>query len=417
MITVEVLSMTGTTRTIGGDDLEVTILMPCLNEGNAISTCIREARRALDAAEIEGEVLVVDNGSVDGSAELAREAGARVVREPQKGYGNAYLRGFKEARGRYIVIGDSDGTYDFSLVPQFLGLLRNGCDFVNGSRIKGDMSPGAMPFLHRYVGVPVLSWLLNRFSGAKFSDAHCGMRGFTREAVETMELRTSGMELASEMILQAARANLRMAELPIPYRARTGSSKLHTFSDGWRHLRFMLLYSPTHLFAIPGVASLAAGLIMLLTLVWGRVEIGQISFDIHYMVVGSLLTLLGFQVLALGVYGRMYAYSIGILRDDPLLFWAKHHLTLERGLVVGFGASAMGTGLLVWILSTWVFGGLSFQSTGSLLRPALLGLTLVLIGTQTIFGAFFTSLLAMKFDKFDEQQETVLVQEMLGASR
>jgi glycosyltransferase involved in cell wall biosynthesis len=404
------------TQAIGGDEPEVTILMPCLNEESAIPACVREARQALDGADIVGEVLVVDNGSVDRSAELAREAGARVVYEPQKGYGNAYLRGFKEARGRYVVIGDSDGTYDFSLVPQFLEPLRNGFDFVNGSRTRGDMSPGAMPFLHRYVGVPILSWLLNRLTGAKFSDAHCGMRGFIREAIEKMELRTSGMELASEMILQAARANLRTAELPIPYRARKGESKLHTFSDGWRHLRFMLLYSPTHLFALPGAASLAIGLIMLLALVWGEVQIGGMSFDIHYMVVASLLTLLGFQVLALGMYGRMYAYSIGILRNDPLIFWAKRHLTLERGLLVGSGVAALGIGLLAWILASWVSGAFGSHPSGTFLRPALLGLTLVLIGTQTIFSAFFVSLLAMKFDKFDEPQEAVLVQELSGTS-
>jgi glycosyltransferase involved in cell wall biosynthesis len=408
--------MAATTQTIGEDELELTILMPCLNEESAIQTCIREARQALDAAQIKGEILVVDNGSVDRSAELACEAGARVVYEPQKGYGNAYLRGFKEAGGRYIVIGDSDGTYDFSQVPQFLAPLRNGCDFVNGSRIKGYIAPGAMPFLHRYVGVPILSWLLNRLSGTKFSDAHCGMRGFIREAIGKMELRTSGMELASEMILQAARAKLCTAEVPIPYRARKGESKLHTFSDGWRHLRFMLLYSPTHLFAIPGVASLAVGLIILLALVWGRVQIGGISFDIHYMVVGSLLTLLGFQVLALGAYGRMYAYSIGILRDDPLLFWAKRHLTLERGLMVGSGVAAMGIGLLAWILATWLSEGFGSHPSGAFLRPALLGLTLVLIGTQTIFCAFFTGLLAMKLDKFDKPQEAVLAQELSGGS-
>jgi hypothetical protein len=264
---------------------------------------------------------------------------------------------------------------------------------------------------------PVLSWLLNRLCGAKFSDAHWGMRGFIRETIERMELRTSGMELASEMILQAARANLRTTELPIPYRARKGQSKLHTYSDGWRHLRFMLLYSPTQLFAIPGTASFVFGLIMLLALVWGKVQIGELSFDIHYMVVGSLLTLLGFQILALGMYGRMYAYSIGVLRDDPLISWAKCHLTLERGLAAGSGIVAIGIGLLAWILATWVSGGFGFPSSGPLLRPALLGLTLVLIGTQTIFSAFFTSLLAMKLDKFDEPQETVLVRELSGASR
>jgi hypothetical protein len=267
-------------------------------------------------------------------------------------------------------------------------------------------------YLHRYVGVPILNWLLNRLSGAKFSDAHCGMRGFVREAIGKMELRTSGMELASEMILQAARARLRTAEVPIPYRARKGTSKLHTFSDGWRHLPFMLLYSPTHLFAIPGVASLAVGLIMLLALVWGRVQIGGISFDIPYMLVGSLLTLLGFQVLALGAYGRMYAHSIGILKDDSLISWAKRHLSLERGLMAGAAIAIIGTVLLVWILITWASVGFGFQSTGSLLRPALLGVTLALIGIQTIFSASFLSLLAMKSDRSDEQHQTVLVREL-----
>jgi hypothetical protein len=221
------------------------------------------------------------------------------------------------------------------------------------------------------------------------------------------------MELASEMILQAARAKLCTAEVPIPYRARKGESKLHTFSDGWRHLRFMLLYSPTHLFVIPGAASLAVGFIMLLVLVWGRVQIDGISFGIHYMVVGSLLTLLGFQVLALGVYGRMYAYSIGISKDDPLILWAKRHLTLERGLIVGLGTSGIGAGLLVWILATWISAGFGFPSSEPLLRPALLGLTLVLVGTQTIFSAFFCSLLALKFD---DQHQTGLVRELSGVS-
>ena len=187
------------------EELELTVLMPCLNERDSIVECIREAQRAMDTAKVNGEVLVVDNGSTDGSADLAGEAGARVVHEPQKGYGYAYLRGFEEARGKYIIIGDSDGTYDFSLTPQFLERLRNGHDFVNGSRVKGKIEKGATPFLHRYVGVPMLSWLLNRLSGAQFSDAHCGMRGFAREAVKKMELRTPGMELASEIILQASR--------------------------------------------------------------------------------------------------------------------------------------------------------------------------------------------------------------------
>ena len=285
-------------------DLELTVLMPCLNERDSIFDCVAEARQAIDEAGIEGEVLVVDNGSSDGSPELARSAGARVVLEPVKGYGHTYLRGFKEAAGRYVVIGDSDGTYDFTLVPDFLERLRQGYDFVNGSRLKGDIDDGAFSFAHRYVGVPFLTWALNRFSGSKFSDAHCGMRGFSREAIDKMGLRTGGMELASEIILQAARADLKVAELPVPYRARAGESKLRTFADGWRHLRLMLLYSPTHVFVVPGTALLVAALIMLLALVWGRLNIGSLSFDIHYMVVGSILAILGFQVAALGLQGE-----------------------------------------------------------------------------------------------------------------
>ena len=368
-----------------------------LNEAESIVECVHEAKKALDDADINGEILVVDNGSSDGSPDLARAAGARVVREPQNGYGNAYLRGFKEARGKYIVMGDSDGTYDFSAIPEFLGFLRDGYDFVNGSRLKGDISPGAMPFLHRYVGVPILSWMLNRLSGVKFSDAHCGMRGFTREAIQKMDLRTSGMELASEMILQSARADLRTRELPVPYRVRKGSSKLRTFSDGWRHLRFMLLYSPTHLFLIPGVVMLAVGLAVLLSLVWGQVNIGGLYFDMHYMVLGSMLAILGFQVATLGIYGRMYALSIGILKSDRFISWASRHLTLERGLVGGAVVLLVGLGLLSWILAKWVSQDFDFQSR-TMIRPAILGMTLVVTGTQLMFSSFFLSLLAIKWD-------------------
>jgi hypothetical protein len=373
--------------------------MPCLNEESGVAACVHEARKALEEANVKGEVLVIDNGSADRSADLAQAAGARVVYERQRGYGNAYLRGFKEAKGQYIIIGDCDGTYDFSKVPEFLELLKDGYEFVNGSRTKGSISPGAMPFLHQYVGVPILSWVLNKLGGTKLSDAHCGMRGFTRSAMEKMELRTSGMEFASEMILQAARANLRIAELPIPYRQREGTSKLRTFSDGWRHLRFMLLYSPKHLFAIPGALSLIIGLAMLLILVWGRVQIGSMSFDIHYMVVGSLLALLGFQVLATGIFGLTYANLVGIIRDDYLVSWGKRHLTLERGLLLGSCLVAMGLGVLTWILISWLERGFGTQPTGTFLRPALLGMTLLSLGAQTIFGSFFLSLMVMPEDR------------------
>ena len=387
-------------------DLELTVLMPCLNERDSIFDCVAEARQAIDEAGIEGEVLVVDNGSSDGSPELARSAGARVVLEPVKGYGHTYLRGFKEAAGRYVVIGDSDGTYDFTLVPDFLERLRQGYDFVNGSRLKGDIDDGAFSFAHRYVGVPFLTWALNRFSGSKFSDAHCGMRGFSREAIDKMGLRTGGMELASEIILQAARADLKVAELPVPYRARAGESKLRTFADGWRHLRFMLLYSPTHVFVVPGTALLVAGLIMLLALVWGRLNIGSLSFDIHYMVVGSILAILGFQVAALGLQARMYALSIGMANVDDLVLVGMRHLTLERGLAAGGAILLAGLGVLSWIVASWVGRDFSFDPT-NMLRPALLGLTLVVIGAQAIFTSFFAGLLAIGMEGRNDKLSSV----------
>ncbi len=378
----------------GREDLELTVLMPCLDEQDSIGACVAEARETLDRAGIAGEVLVVDNGSTDGSPELARGAGARVVHEPLRGYGYAYLRGFREAKGRYIVIGDSDGTYDFTLVPEFLERLRKGYDFVNGSRLKGEIDDGAISFLHRYVGVPILTWALNRFSGSRFSDAHCGMRGFSREAIDKMGLRTGGMELASEIILRAVRADLNTTELPIPYRARAGESKLRTFTDGWRHLRFMLLYSLTHLFLAPGAVLSAAGLILLLALVWGRLDIGTLSFDIHYMVVGSILAILGFQLVALGLQARVYALSIGLVNVDGLIATGTRYLTLERGLILGRVILAAGLGILSWIVASWVASDFSFDPTNKL-RPALLGLTLVVIGAQAIFTSFFTGLLAI----------------------
>lgn len=384
-------------------DMELSIVMPCLNEREAIAECVREARKSIERAGVRGEVLVVDNGSVDGSPDLARAAGARVVQESRRGYGNAYLRGFREALGKYIIMADSDGTYDFSLVPEFLQRLREGHEFVNGSRLRGETSGEAIPFLHRYVGVPLLTWMLNRLSGARFSDAHCGMRAFTRDAVKRMSLASPGMEFASEMIFRAARTGLRSCELPIPYRPRKGESKLRTFSDGWRHIRFMLLWSPTHLFFIPGAAMLATGMLVLLALVWGKLQIAGQTFDMHYMVIGSLLAILGFQVAALGVYGRTLALSMGILHNDPLIRWGQRHLTLEKGLLAGALATAGGLSLLLWIVMRWVQLDFSFDAT-NVWRPALFGLTLVVIGAQTVFSSFFLSLLGMRIPAAASEQ-------------
>jgi hypothetical protein len=376
-------------------DVEVSIVMPCLNERESIAHCIEQAEAALRRLGVNGEIVVSDNGSTDGSAEIARSLGVIVVEQPKRGYGNAYLKGFASARGKYIVMADADGTYDFSQLPRFLALLREGYDLVTGDRTGGQTGAGAIPPLHRYVGVPLLTWLLNVVSGARVTDAHCGLRAFTREALEAMDLQTGGMEFASEMIIKAARCGLRIAEVPIDYHPRIGDSKLRSFPDGWRHLRFMLLYSPTHLFLIPGLAMLTTGLVMLLALVGGPVRIGGLFFDFHFMVLGSLLVLVGLQVGSLGVYGRTYAISQGMIRQDRLISRIAPHFSLERGLLVGLIVMGMGFALLFGILVTWISEGFGLRD-GILIRPALLGMTLMAAGTQILFSAFFLDLLFMK---------------------
>ncbi len=376
------------------EQIEVSVVMPCLNEAEGIGQCVLQARDAIERASLNGEVVVADNGSEDNSAEIAAGAGARVVHQPARGYGNAYIKGLTEARGKYIVMGDSDGTYDFSLIPQLLEPLRQGYDMVMGSRIKGHIEPGAMPWTHRHIGVPLLTFVLNLITGSRVSDAHTGLRAFTREALEKMDLNTGGMEFASEMILKAAREKLKIAEVPIHYLPRKGKSKLRTFRDAWRHLRFMLLYSPTLLFVVPGLVFLFLGLVMLISLIHGPLIVAGWLFDIHYMVLGSLLAMLGYQVLGLGLYARTYALAQGFVKEDRFLESLKGIVTLERGLIVGFLVFAVGLGWLVWILVAWVQNMAGFTGY-TYLRPALLGMTLMVVGAQTMFSASFLSLLVM----------------------
>jgi len=376
-----------------GIDLYVSVVMPCLNERDSIAHCIEHARAVLEEHGLRGEIVVADNGSTDGSAEIARSLGAVVVHEPERGYGNAYLRGFASARGKYIIMADCDGTYDFTQLPQFLALLAEGYDLVTGDRTAGKASAEAIPLLHRYLGVPALTWLLNVVSGTRVADAHCGLRAVTREALDTMELRTGGMEFASEMIVKAARCQLKIGEVPIDYHPRIGESKLRSFPDGWRHLRFMLLYSPTHLFLFPGLVMLATGLLTMLSLVWGPVRLGRLFFDYHYMVLGSLLVLVGLQVGGLGVYARSYALSQGLIREDRLIGGLGTHFSLERGLLLGLAVMGLGVLLFIGILMAWLVQGFGLRD-GILIRPALLGMTLVAAGTQIVFSSFFLSLLS-----------------------
>jgi hypothetical protein len=357
--------------------IDVSVVMPCLDEEATIASCIDRAREGLRQAGLTGEVVVADNGSTDRSVEIARAHGARVVHVPSRGYGAAYRGGFAAARGRLIVMGDSDDTYDFSRLGDLVAPLEQGADMVLGSRLRGDIEPGAMPWLHRYVGNPLLSATLNLFYRTRISDTHSGFRAFRREACERLGLRSTGMEFASEMLIVAARSGWRIAEIPIAYHPRAGESKLRTFRDGWRHLRLLLLYSPTHLFTVPGLVMAALGFAILAALVGGPLDVGGRRIDFHVMFVGALLATLGTEVSLLGMFARSW-------RARPRWF------TLERGLTLALVTFLSGLGLNAWILAEWLAAGL-----GELMevRKAIVGLTLMVVGTQIGFASFFLDVL------------------------
>lgn len=373
-------------------NVEVSIVMPCLNERDTIGLCIEQATAALREQGLSGEVIVSDNGSTDGSVEIARERGANVVHQPERGYGAAYMRGIAAARGRYILIADSDNTYDFHDLPRLIAPLRAGGDLVLGSRFKGKILPGAMPWPNRYIGNPILTAMLNLMFRQRVTDAHSGMRAFTRQAWTRMQLKTTGMEFASEMLIKSSMARLKIEEVPITYHPRGGDSKLNRFSDAWRHIRFMLLFSPLHLFLIPGLLATLSGLGVTLALVRGPIHIGDFYIGIHYMVLGSLLAVLGLQMLSFGISARVYAFSEHLLTDDQRLRGLMRHFTLERGLLGGGLLTLLGLGTLVYILVQWLSGDARFNELIHL-HEAIAASTLMIIGAQIIAASFFLSLL------------------------
>lgn len=371
----------------------MSVVLPCLNEVAAVGAVVAEARQALAAAGVEGEVVVADNGSTDGSAEAARAAGARVVREERRGYGAAYRAGFAAACGDVVVMADADGTYDLSSLPAFLERINAGDDLVVGSRFAGVIDEGAMPWTHRRIGSPVLTGMLRLLYGARIGDAHCGMRAFRREALPAMRLRLPGMEMASEMIVNATRSGLRIGEVPVRYRRRVGRSKLHALRDGWRHLRFLFLYSPTHLFLAPGAFLLVLGMLLVLALVGGPVTLGPLFLDIHFMVLGSFLALLGAQVAALGLYAKSLAVALGVQRVDRTVRLLRRVFSLERGLLAGFGLFAVGFAVDAFIAAKWLASGLGPLDE---VRPALFALTAMLLGMQMAFSSLFLSTVDMQ---------------------
>jgi glycosyltransferase involved in cell wall biosynthesis len=382
------------TGTKDADGLVVSVVIPCLNEAEQISECVLTARRTLEEAGLAGEVVVVDNDSDDGSGELAAKAGARVVEEPRRGYGSAYLAGFAAARGRYIVMADADLTYDFTEIPRFVEALEQGAELVMGNRMER-IQPGAMPWHHRYIGNPLLSGFLNLLYRSGIKDAHCGMRGLRRDALPRLDLHSSGMEFASEMVIRAVKEKLRISELEIEYHPRSGDSKLSSFRDGWRHLRLLLVHSPTALFILPGAAMFGIGLIAMV-LVALEVSIFGRAWNLHAMIAAALLAVVGAQVITLGLSAR--AFGVYYLRERPdrLFTWGRERLRLEHGLAVG--GLILFAGLVIGgvIAGTWISRGLGELSEE---RLAVVAAVLMIVGVQIIFSSFFLSLLGMRRER------------------
>ena len=362
---------------------EVSFVIPCLNEESSIAAVVAEARRQLERMDVDGEVVVVDNASEDASAERATEAGARVVAEPRRGYGSAYLAGLAAAEGRFIVMTDADGSYDLTRVPEFVDALRNGAELVLGSRFRGRIHPGAMPWSHRLIGNPALTGMLNLLFRAHVSDAHCGLRAIRKDAVDRLDLETTGMEFASEMVIKAAKRDLRITEIPVDYRPRTGESKLNSVRDAWRHVRFMLVHSANWLFVVPGAVAVVVGLATLVPFAADR-DLGDPSWAVPVSILASFLVVVGAQVIQLGLFARTYA-ALYLGDDEPFLESMWRRFRLEHGLALG--AATLVVGVVLALVSN--FDGVPDPSLG------LLGLTLIALGAQAIFGSFFLSILGL----------------------
>jgi glycosyltransferase involved in cell wall biosynthesis len=378
----------------GADTVLVSVVMPCLNEAGSVATCVDKARRGLQALGLPGEVVVVDNGSTDGSPALAAAAGARVVHERRRGYGAAYQRGFAEARGRYLVMGDSDDSYDFLDLGRFVEPLAAGThDMVMGTRLRGTILPGAMSWSHRWIGNPILSGMLRLFFRTRISDSHCGMRSFTREAYQRMSPRTQGMEYASELVVAALREGLRITEIPITYRPRIGESKLVGLRDAWRHIRFMLLFAPSYLFQLPGLLLMAAGAVVVGALAGGPRELLGHRWDYHGLLFGALALMLGYTLVVFDVAAKAFSMSAGLARPGRWLRGLLAWFTLERGMIAGALLALAGLGLEVKIVLDWIRSGY-----GELMavRGITIGITAIVLGAQTVFASFLVSLLLLE---------------------
>jgi hypothetical protein len=380
--------------------VELSVVMPCLNEADTLATCITKAQAAFAACDCQGEVIVADNGSEDGCPKIAEALGARVIHVAEKGYGSALMAGIEASRGRLIIMGDADDSYDFLEIPEFVTALRAGHDLVQGCRLPaggGRILPGAMPFLHRWLGNPLLSFLARSLFDLPIRDIYCGMRGFTRALYDQLDQRCTGMEFATEMIIRGSLRGARLAEVPItlhPDGRKSHGPHLRTFRDGWRTLRFFLLYSPRWLFLVPGLCLLALGTVGYGLALPGVRLLGA-QLGAHTLLVASLALLMGFQFLLFAVVSQTVAQGIGLLPEDPYLKKFFRMATLERGLLLGAGALVVGLALIVRTALAWqsaAFGDLDYATS---LREVVPGVTLAALGIQTILSGFFVSMLGM----------------------
>jgi len=380
--------------------MKLSVVMPCLNEAETLASCIRKAQQSLTDLAIQGEVLVADNGSSDGSQELARSLGARVVDIAQKGYGHALRGGIEAAAGKFIIMADSDDSYDFSKLRPFVEKLQAGCDLVMGCRMPwggGTILPGAMPWKHRWIGNPVLSFIGRLFFRCPVTDFHCGLRGFTKAAYLKMDLRTTGMELASEMVIKATLKEMNITEVPITLHpdGRSRPPHLRSWRDGWRHLRFMMLFSPRWLFLIPGIALGAIGGFFLSLLAFQPLSLGPVVLDINSMLVAAMMLLVGFQLIYSAVFLRIYGFTQGFLPDQPQLRVWLRRITLEKGVITGMFLALTGFLLLLFASLKWKSTGFGALDPVSSVRQVVPAVTLLTLGVQVIFGSFFLSSLGI----------------------
>lgn len=388
----------------GNKEIEISIVIPCLNEARTLADCVTKARQALIDNELKGEIIVADNGSSDGSKELALKLGVILVEVGSKGYGTALMGGIASAQGKYILMGDADGSYDFSQLMTFVQELRAGHDLVMGCRLPkggGKIMPGAMPWKHRWIGNPVLTFVGRLFFKAPISDFHCGLRAFTKEAYQNMDLQTTGMEFASEMVVKASLKGMSIVEVPIIlYKdGRLGKSHLRSWRDGWRHFRFMLLYSPRWLFFIPGLVLILTGGIIGTVLTITPVKIGAVTFDTNTLLASALSMIIGFQLLSFALFTKMFAVAEGLLPGDRKPRKPLDSLSLETGLMIGIICSIVGFGILVYALWYWRLHHFGNLSSSASLRIMIPGITILTLGVEITFASFFLSILRLKRKK------------------